>query len=315
MSAGPDIACVIPVFNRERTLGRAIESALGQSYAPAEILVADDGSTDRSVEVARGYGARVRVLAGENAGAAAARNRGVAAVTSDWVAFLDSDDYWTEHHLAKVREAIEGTEGAADLYFANLERPSNDIDQFSMCSFPVEGPWQIEEDATCWVLRARIPMMLQASVVRRSTFLEIGGLWDELRRRHDTHLFVRLGIGYPACAVNHLGTIMTADEEAGRLTAVMQPGSEKYWRYSSMLWSDLLSRFEEADRAAGSPLLYRTFRSSWQLARRRLRRLRPAGLVDLARAFRSSPGLFLASCLRQRPPEAEFVRRRGGVPG
>ncbi|MDA1266721.1 MAG: glycosyltransferase family 2 protein [Planctomycetota bacterium] len=313
MSAGPRIACVIPAYNRERSLGRAIESALNQSFPPAEVLVADDGSTDRSVEIARGYGDRVRVLLGENGGAAVARNRGVTAATAEWIAFLDSDDYWTEDHLEHVRAAIEGTHGRCDLYFADMQRPSSEgtIRQFDLCEFPLQGAFQAIDDATPWVLRARIPMMLQASVVKRATFLELGGLWDDLRRRHDTHLFVRFGIGRSACAVNHVGTIMTADEDAGRLTVAMQPGSEKYWSYSRMLWSDLHERFAAEDRAAGSPLRYRQFQASWQLARRRIKRLHPSGLVDLMRALTLSPPLFVASCVRRRPAEADFVRRNG----
>ena len=78
MSAAPLASIVIPVFNGERFLAAAIESALGQTYRPFEVIVVDDGSTDRSAAVARSF-AEVRVIEQQHAGPGAARNRGVAA--------------------------------------------------------------------------------------------------------------------------------------------------------------------------------------------------------------------------------------------
>ncbi|MDQ3281785.1 MAG: glycosyltransferase [Acidobacteriota bacterium] len=94
------IAVVIPVRNRERWIARAIESALAQTLAPREILVIDDGSSDRSAEIAESFGDRVRVLRQDHAGAYVARNRAIRATDAEFIAFLDSDDAWLPHKLA-----------------------------------------------------------------------------------------------------------------------------------------------------------------------------------------------------------------------
>lgn len=95
------ITTIIPVHNAERYMAAAIQSVLAQTLPPAEILVADDGSTDDSAAIARSFGPPVRVLAQANLGPAAARNLGVAHATGDLLAFLDADDLWMPEKLAR----------------------------------------------------------------------------------------------------------------------------------------------------------------------------------------------------------------------
>jgi len=77
------ISAVIPVYNREKTIARAIESVLAQEYPPAEIIVIDDGSKDATREIVQKYGDKVRYVYQDNAGVAAARNRGVSEAKLD----------------------------------------------------------------------------------------------------------------------------------------------------------------------------------------------------------------------------------------
>jgi glycosyltransferase involved in cell wall biosynthesis len=91
MSSNALVSVVIPVFNGERFLAAAIRSVLDQTYRPLEVIVVDDGSSDRSAAVARSF-AGVRVIEQQHAGPGAARNRGVAAAAGELLAFLDADD-------------------------------------------------------------------------------------------------------------------------------------------------------------------------------------------------------------------------------
>ena len=90
----PSVGIVIPVHNGEKYLGEALRSCLEQSRKPSEVWVIDDGSSDRSAEIAAGFGGPVQCEIQARAGAAAARNRGVQRISSDYLAFLDADDYW-----------------------------------------------------------------------------------------------------------------------------------------------------------------------------------------------------------------------------
>src|SRR3954464_15397715 len=88
------VSAIIPTYNREHVVGRAVESALRQTYARTEVIVVDDGSTDRTLEALRVYGDRITVITQKNGGPAAARNSGIRASNGQLIAFLDSDDLW-----------------------------------------------------------------------------------------------------------------------------------------------------------------------------------------------------------------------------
>ena len=88
------VSVIIPTYNRAGIVGRAIESALTQTYHDVEVIVVDDGSSDHTRDVVRSFGARVRYLYQANAGVTAARNRGIREARGEFIAFLDSDDEW-----------------------------------------------------------------------------------------------------------------------------------------------------------------------------------------------------------------------------
>ncbi len=100
------ISVVIPCYNGERFLSESIRSALGQTLAPQEVLMIDDGSTDQSVRVASQFGPPVRVIRQSNQGESVARNRGLMEARGDWIAFLDADDLWHPTKLERQAELI-----------------------------------------------------------------------------------------------------------------------------------------------------------------------------------------------------------------
>ena len=95
-----DISVVIPAYNSERFVAEAIESALGQSHPPVEVIVIDDGSTDSTGDVVRSFSDRVHYHYQENGGIGRARNKGVQLARCTFLTFLDSDDCWTENKLS-----------------------------------------------------------------------------------------------------------------------------------------------------------------------------------------------------------------------
>jgi len=99
---------VIPLYNKERYILRAISSILNQTHTDFELIVVDDGSTDEGMAlVAKVDDSRVKIVRQRNGGEAAARNRGIQEATSPYIAFLDADDAWKEDHLSLLAMLIE----------------------------------------------------------------------------------------------------------------------------------------------------------------------------------------------------------------
>jgi len=94
------VSVIIPAYNAGACLARCIDSALFQTLKPTQIIVVNDGSTDRTLDVARSYEGRVEIIDQENMGQGAARNAGLRVVRGEFVAFLDADDHWLPTFLS-----------------------------------------------------------------------------------------------------------------------------------------------------------------------------------------------------------------------
>jgi glycosyltransferase involved in cell wall biosynthesis len=114
------ISVVIPVHDGARYLGEAIESVLAQVDVAVDVVVVDDGSTDRSAAVAAAYAPDVRLLRRERSGAAAARNAGADAARGTQLAFLDADDVMAPRSIAARLEVAEAQESPPDLVWGRV---------------------------------------------------------------------------------------------------------------------------------------------------------------------------------------------------
>jgi glycosyltransferase involved in cell wall biosynthesis len=116
----PLVSVIIPVFSGAEFLGIALESALSQTYPALEILVVDDGSTDRSLSILQGYALldrRIRVISQPNQGVARARNRAISEAKGEFIAPLDADDLWQPHKIeVQVRRMLSGGEKTGVVY-------------------------------------------------------------------------------------------------------------------------------------------------------------------------------------------------------
>lgn len=98
---------VIPLYNKEKQIKRTLDTVLNQSYTNFEIVIINDGSTDKSVEVVKGINdPRIRLIDQKNGGVSAARNRGIRESKNKWIAFLDADDLWEKNKLDEIAKVI-----------------------------------------------------------------------------------------------------------------------------------------------------------------------------------------------------------------
>src|SRR3984957_21212021 len=120
---GPLVTVVIVNYNYEKFLAAAIDSALEQSYAPLEVIVVDDGSSDGSREIIAGYADRIRTVLQNNAGQGAAYNAGWLAARGEFVLFLDSDDVLMRDAIGKIVLAFKDNDAVkVQFYLAQTDR-------------------------------------------------------------------------------------------------------------------------------------------------------------------------------------------------
>ena len=239
------VSAIIPAYNREKTIARAIDSVLAQKYSVAEVIVVDDGSTDNTSGIVKSYGEKVRYYYQDNSGAAAARNKGVHEARYGWIAFLDSDDFWLPDHLQRMTDAMRVTEEKATLYFSDIERHMEKrvISHWDLCKFRIDGRYELRSDGSDWALMERQPMLTPATVIRRENYIQIGGMLEALVSSEDTLLFYKLCFFFPVCAVSGYGAVTTSSDrhESDRLTAVYNSNTPTYYECSKLLYKDLLS--------------------------------------------------------------------------
>lgn len=194
------VAAIIPTHNRAGLTERAVRSVLAQTRPADEIVVVDDGSTDGTPERLRAALPRaalpeVVVLRIEHQGVSAARNRGIAHATSEWLAFLDSDDEWLpeklEAQLAALAAAPEHLVCHSDEIWIRGGRRVN--------------PRRRHRKHGGFIFRQCLPLCAvspSAAVVHRSVFERIGGFDEDLPACEDYDLWLRVCSRWPVLLVD-----------------------------------------------------------------------------------------------------------------
>lgn len=192
------VSVVIPCYNGSKFLGQAIESALGQTRPPLEVIVVDDCSSDNSRELASRYPVTV-LRTPRNGGPAAARNYGIRAARGDLIASLDQDDAWEPHHLATVAALLDRFPEAAVAFSA--------IELMTEEGLPMEGGWGPYFPAGRPVHVAHsafleVPGPAPTSVFRRAAVLAVGGYTAGVISTDDADLWLRMAQEWPFVCVH-----------------------------------------------------------------------------------------------------------------
>jgi glycosyltransferase involved in cell wall biosynthesis len=184
---------VIPCYNAEAWLESTLASVAAQSLAALEVIVVDDGSSDRSLALLQGQANVTRLLQTPNLGPAAARNAGIAAATGDWVAFLDADDAWKPDHLERIAALVGGTEDV--VYLAAAEHYSINVNRVVSVSDngPIEQPTAAMDHDRYFALYLQHGLLEMSSMaVRRDRLQAVGGFNSDFRGAEDLELMLRV---------------------------------------------------------------------------------------------------------------------------
>jgi glycosyltransferase involved in cell wall biosynthesis len=193
-AAGPAVSVVIPTRDRAPLLARALGSVFAQTRPPEEVVVVDDGSRDGTAEMLRARFPEVRAIEQQPLGVSAARNRGVAACTGEWIAFLDSDDEWRPEKLARQLAALAAEPDYrlchTDEAWLRRGRPVN--------------PRRVHAKAGGWIFQKCLPRCVispSAALVERSLLAELGGFDESLPACEDYDLWLRVCARHPVLFV------------------------------------------------------------------------------------------------------------------
>jgi len=181
----PFFSVVIPAYNRREMLLRAVESVLSQDFNDYELIIVDDGSTDGTDSIENLYRGKLRYIFQPNSGVSSARNRGILASSSPWIALLDSDDTWHSSKLRRDKEFIRNNPSvkihqSEDIWIRNGRRVNPGIKHLKK-----EGDIFSESLKMC--------MISPSSVIFSRGIVEKYGLFDEeLPACEDYDLWLRI---------------------------------------------------------------------------------------------------------------------------
>jgi glycosyltransferase involved in cell wall biosynthesis len=276
------VSTVIAAYNAERTLAETIDSALAQECDGHEVVVVNDGSTDATAAILRGYSSRINVVTTPNRGAAAARNAGVAHSTGKYIAILDSDDLWLPGKLRTMVAALEHNPQAS-LAFSEYAKIDESGVEFGE-SLIGHAPPMSE------MMRNFPPILTSTLVIPRQMFARTGGFHEEFRGQGFEDLWLLL-------LLRELGEFEYVPEKLTRYRVSHDDESaDKYGRGLPTFIALVKKRY----RARGKKLIHRAknLQCRWMLskvAHQMDGRDRLGAAITLARIARLRPTYFLSS--------------------
>lgn len=275
----PRVSVAIPTWNRAHLVGRAIRSALAQTFQDFELWVVDDGSTDGTsqvvAEVADSRVAYVRHA--ENGGISRARNTAIRMARGEWMAFLDDDNEWAADYLER-QLAVAASRPGAGLVYCRARRHDARASRHGLVFSTMR-----EGRVFRHVLKGWGPLM-SCTLLRRSILIEVGGLDESLGAMEDCDLWMRLAqrtdfAGNPDALVvrhEHLGIqlsrncqVLASDaavlDRKWRAELIASCGRVAYWRWRAVHVTN--AELCRAMRAAEAGQRGEGARSAWRMAR------------------------------------------------
>lgn len=185
---------MIPLYNKESQISSTLESVLNQSFTDFEVILINDGSTDKSVEVVEGFeDDRIKLFHQENQGASEARNQGVLKAESKYIALIDADDLWLPNHLEELHKSITLFPEAS--FYCNAYQLTLRPDFTQKATYSLENidKIQIVED---YFQASLIHPIAHTSAVafKKEDFWDIGGFRKHIVSGQDIDLWIRFGL-------------------------------------------------------------------------------------------------------------------------
>ena len=203
----PAISVVIPLYNKEPYVARALNSVLAQTFQDLEVIVVDDGSTDGGAAIVKEFDdPRIRLIRQENQGVSVARNNGVEASRAELVAFLDADDEWLPRHL-RIIDRLRAKYPEAGAYATGFKiHKSNGKEILPKFRRIPKRPWEgIIPSFFLSSALGKYPVNSSVIAIPREVYLEVGGCPAGIRWGEDADLWGKIALKYPIAFSWELG--------------------------------------------------------------------------------------------------------------
>ena len=190
----PRFSILIPVFNKEKFVAKTIKSVLSQSFADFEIIVINDGSTDKSeAEILAITDKRIHYFFKENEGVSVARNLGIAKASAEYICFLDADDFWFPNFLETMNHYIDKLP-YEKVFASAIEIEIGKKIVSAQYSFAKKSDFEILNYFEASLKEA---ILWTSSVcIHKDVFKKVGVFDEQLKVSEDTDLWIRIGLQY-----------------------------------------------------------------------------------------------------------------------
>lgn len=194
----PAISVIMPLYNKERDVYRAVHSVLSQTFREFELVVVNDGSTDRGPDIVRAVkDNRIKIIDEPNAGASAARNRGIIEAKADLVAFLDADDEWTEDYLETILSLVSKFPDASVFATGYMFKQSGGLSHRAIIrGLPTDFSEGILQDYFAVAVHSDPPLWTSAVVVRKKAIESVNRFPVGISAGEDLLTWARLAVRY-----------------------------------------------------------------------------------------------------------------------
>jgi glycosyltransferase involved in cell wall biosynthesis len=211
-SRGINFSIVIPLYNKGKEIGRALNSILGQSYPGYEIIVVNDGSTDDGPDIVQQFSdERIRLISQANGGAAVARNRGIAEAKYEYISFLDADDEWKPDYLDTVRSLIAGFPDAGAYATAyKMVDTDGSVSVPDYLAIP-EAPWEGYIPSYFKSALGPPPVWTSAVTIPKYVFDVVGGFPEGIILGQDREVWERIAMKFRIAFTNNIGATYYLD--------------------------------------------------------------------------------------------------------
>lgn len=187
----------MPVYNKEKYVRTSIESILKQTYPYFELIVVNDGSTDKSEQVIETINdSRIRYIKQKNGGESVARNAGIEAAEYEYVAFLDSDDLWLPDYLENINGLVEKYPNAGAYGCAYVHELVKDDTYDKAMNVPKSDTEFFVDNYFEFVMCHAQSLTASTTTVHKSVFEKVGGFPIGLKNWVDLDLWARIGLYY-----------------------------------------------------------------------------------------------------------------------